>query len=142
MSDWNPWGIRPRAVQVLDAYVIHGSSHVPGINQNTVVTTVERALKLMPDAPRLHKLMMWRDYRGLVPSPSEWPQPPVPIPFGLTERQAQAWDLYVSGMDEFEIGQELGIRTCNAITLLRRGGLCIPGDRDGVKQAAWKRARA
>ena len=140
MSDRNPWGISPGAAKVLDAYVLHGSAPVPGINQDTLASTVHRALSRMPEAPRLHRLMWWRDYRGLVPSP-EWPALPPAIPFGLTERQAQVWDLLVEGANQADIAADLGLRHSTVHGLIERGARLIPGEREGNKQAAWRRAR-
>ncbi len=140
MSDRNPWGISPGAAKVLDAYVLHGSAPVPGINPDTLASTVHRALSRMPEAPRLHRLMWWRDYRGLVPSP-EWPALPPAIPFGLTERQAQAWDLLVEGADVEDVAVALGLRMSAAHGLIARGARLIPGEREGNKQAARRRAR-
>ncbi len=67
----NPWGITPGQSGVLDALIVHGSNKAVaialGISLKSVEVQVSAATKRMPHGPRLHKLIMWRDFRGLVP---------------------------------------------------------------------------
>jgi hypothetical protein len=66
----NPWGITPGQAGVLDALIVHGSNKAAaialGLTLKSVEMQVSAATRRMPHGPRLHKLMRWRDFRGLV----------------------------------------------------------------------------
>lgn len=141
----NPWGLTPRAIEALDAYVTHGGSaeaarHL-GRDAHALEAMVCRSLDQLPPAPRLHRLMWWREYRGLVPMP-EWPPMPESAPYGLSVRQARVWDLYAEGASVAEIAERLDVSPGTVHGHIKVGALKIPGERMGNKQAAWKRARA
>ena len=142
----NPWGIKHRRALALDAYVLTGSTEAAAQLLNTtdrsLMALVSRALDQMPPAPRLHRVLWWRDFRGLVTSPA-WPEAAASTTrtFGLTGRQAEVWDAWCAGADEDEMARQFGISRASVKSAIRAGGYKIPGERMGNKQAAWKRAR-
>lgn len=66
----NPWGVTPGEAGVLDALIVHGSNKgaaiALGLTLKTVEILVSKGTQRLPHGPRLHKLLRWRDFRGLM----------------------------------------------------------------------------
>jgi DNA-binding CsgD family transcriptional regulator len=139
----NPWGISPVGSATLDAYIKTGSyaevAKTFGIKYHTVSTRVERALEKIDGECALHKLIHWRDFRGLVP--------PLVIDsgdillFGVTPKQARHLDAAASGKTFERIASESGETSRQVYDSIRRAFRKIPAEHDGQRLAVWRRAR-
>lgn len=140
----NPWGINRRGAALLDRYIGIGdmskAAAALGYKYSTAATGLERALKKIPGSCRLHKLIYWRDFRGLLP-PSSRPPPSSANPFGTTNFQARSIDLFASGLSFTQVADKIGKSTRSEYDHLRAGLLKVPGDTTAQRLAAWRQFR-
>lgn len=139
----NPWGINRRGAALLDRYIEIGdmakTAAALGYKYGTATTALDRALEKIPGSCKLHKLIYWRDFRGLVPPASR--PPPGANPFGATDLQTKAIDLFVSGLSFAQVAERIGKTTRSANGNIHAGLLKAPGDTTAQRIAAWRRFR-
>lgn len=140
MSDRNPWGLTQKQVKVMDLLVMLGDQHAVaqqlGVDHRTVSAFRDRACERL-GLPLLHAVMAWRDYRGL--KPAVRPAQPA-IPYDLTPDQRTVWEMSMQGLRIKQIAEAMGVNYDRASNLINAARIKIPGEREGQKQAAWRRA--
>lgn len=137
----NPWGIPPQQARALDCLVLAGApepgTKMYGGNYGAFCNLVQRALTRIPGQHRLHKLIAWRDHRGLMQGNTP---PATVVRFGVTDKQAQVLGMWCDGFSQRDIATALGVSRSVVYSRLCHGRARLPGERDGQKQAAWRRA--
>lgn len=137
----NPWEIKKRGAAVLDHYVRLGDMNkvaaLMGHTYSTATMVLHRALEKIPGDCKLHKLIYWRDFRGLVPPLKPGKAYGV---FGLTAHQTRLMELTSEGRRQAEIAAELGISIRTVGSLMSRTYKKIPGDHNGQKLRNWRLA--
>ena len=139
----NPWGINRRGAALLDRYIEIGdmakTAAALGYKYGTATTALDRALEKIPGSCKLHKLIYWRDFRGLVPSSSV--RPSSANPFGTTGLQAMAIDLSIAGFPHAKIAEQMGRSTRSVSDHIRQGLAKVPGGTHAQRLAAWRQFR-
>lgn len=139
----NPWGLSALQASALDVYLQLGDhqsvAELMGRSKATVANLISYGLAKIPGQHRLHRLMVWRDFRKALPSPAF--RPVEIIPFGVTPRQARMMDLfYENGSCELT-AQAIGSSPTNVSEIVRRGERSVPGATRGEKRANWIKER-
>ncbi len=139
----NPWGIKARGAAMLDAFVLTDDykelATQFGVDYHTAAMCVLRALEKIDGRSKLHKLIRWRDFRGLLPAAS-FP-PPKTNPFWTTGLQARAIDLSIAGLSHVDIAYRMGRSTKSVSDHIRQGLAKVPGTTTAQRMAAWRQLR-
>ncbi len=140
----NPWGVSPWQAEAIDHLLIEGNVNAAakslGLHHRNAGETINRGLDKIPGTHRLHKLMIWRDFRSLLPSdipPGSEDSPP----FGVTPKQARAMDLYYEAGKLAPVAHELGLSESSAYSRVIHGEIKVPGATRGEKRANWVKER-
>ncbi len=139
----NPWGIKARGAAMLDAFVLTDDykelAAQFGVDYHTAAMCVLRALEKIDGRSKLHKLIRWRDFRGLLPATS-FP-PPKTNPFGTTDLQARAIDMSAAGLPHSLIAERMGRSLKSVSDHIRQGLAKVPGTTTAQRMAAWRQLR-
>lgn len=140
MSERNPWGLTQKQVKVMDLTVQLGDQYAVakhlGMEQRAVSALRDRACENI-GLPFVHAVIAWREHRKLVP---DLKVPTKANPFGLTDQQRAVWELRIQGLSYRQIAERTGVLETTVGSILSRARNLIPGEREGQKQAAWRRA--
>lgn len=143
----NPWGVTRWQARALDAYLVGGTieaaSQSTGIAYKPMSELIMRGLRQIPGNHRLHKIMHWRDLRGALPTEIEPHQAAKhAAPFGVTDKQAEALDIWYQHGKLSIVAIALGLSSdASAWSRITLGERKIPGDTHEHKRNAWMLAR-
>lgn len=131
-------GLTRLQIELLDLLVTHGSvpavvAHL-GTEHRHVTCTCNRICERL-NMPLLHVIIAWAEHRGI-----KTPRLPPPHPFQLTDAERRAWEMRMYGSTYDQIAEAIHCHRGTAYELVKRAGAKIPGEREGQKQAAWRRA--
>ena len=130
--------LTPRQREVLDLLVQLGSASAVakhlGVEHRTITGMCERACDIL-GMPFLQAVIAWAEYRSI-----KTPRIRPANPFDLSDRQRRAWEMRIEGLTYAQIGEAMGCKMQVAFDLVSRARGKIPGEREGQKQAAWRRA--
>lgn len=139
----NPWGITPLGAATLDDYVKTGDysevARIHGVDYHCAQTRVIRSLEKIDGDCHLHKVIHWRDFRGLVPKLVIEAEDV--CLFGVTPKQAKQLDAIAGGKSFERIADETGETRRQVYDSVKRAFRKIPAEHAGQCIAVWRRAR-